>query len=140
MASLEVNAGTLETKLYFVFNHEDESARGCSEHLHNILTMLRNVPHIPPATDGSPKTFANELKHYDIQICQAIHNYSFHISYYRVTKREHKLSEIRGYIEQDQTNYFSDRRRETLLRFLNDVRRIISATNTTTKQSPATFI
>ena len=28
MANLKANAGTLETQLYFVFNHEDESARG----------------------------------------------------------------------------------------------------------------
>ena len=35
------------------------------------------------------------------KICKAIHYYSFEIFRYRVTKREHKLSEIQGYIKRD---------------------------------------
>ena len=136
MASLKDNTGILDTKLYIVFNHEyDESAFGCYEHLQNIFDMLRQVPYRPPATDGSPKVIANELEDNYIEICKAIHNYSFNIFHYRVTKREHKLSEIRGYIERDQTN-FTDQQRSTLLLFLRDVDQIITITteSQTTKQ------
>jgi len=141
MASLKDNAGTLETQLYIVFNHEeDESAVDCPQHLQNIINMLRQVPYRPSATDGSPKVIARELESNHVQICQAIHNYSFHVFHYRVTKRGHKLSEIRGYIEQDRQN-FSDQQRETLLTFLYYVDRIITMTTTmTTDQFPTIFI
>ena len=136
MASLKDSTGILDTKLYIVFNREyDESAFGCYEHLQNIFDMLRQVPYRPPAMDGSLKVIANELEDNYIEICKAIHNYSFNIFHYRVTKREHKLSEIRGYIERDQTN-FTDQQRSTLLLFLRDVDQIITITteSQTTKQ------
>ena len=141
MASIKDNAGTLETQLYIVFNHEgDESAGGCSQHLQNILTMLRKVKYIPPATGGSPKVIADVLEDGYIEICQAIHDYSYEVFLHRITKREHKLSEIRGYIEQDQS-YFTDKQREILLNFFFHVDTIItSATTTTTEQFPTEFI
>jgi hypothetical protein len=106
MASLKDNAGTLETQLYIVFDHEnDESAVDCRQHLQKIFNMLQLVPYIPPATDGSPKVIAEELQSNHIEFCQAIHDYSFNIFRYRVTKHEDKLSEIRGYIEQDRQNF-----------------------------------
>jgi hypothetical protein len=105
--------------MYIVFNHEDdESALRCHQHLQNIFTMLRRVPYRPPAMDGSPKAIADGLEGDYIEICKAIHNYSFNIFHYRDTKREHKLSEIQRYIEQDQTN-FTDQQRSTLVLFLN---------------------
>ena len=141
MASLKDNTGILETELYIVFNKYDESAHRCREHLQNIFNMLRQVPYMPPATGGSPKVIANELEDNYIEICQAIHNYSFDIFHYRVTKRNRKLSEIRGYIEQDQKN-FTGQERETLLKFLSHVDRITDVTTKalTTKQLSANFI
>ena len=142
MASLKYNTGTLKTQLYIVFNHEDdESAGGCSQHLQKIITMLRKVKYVPSATGGSPKVIANELEDSYVEICQAIHNYSYEVFLHRVTKREQKLSEIRGYIEQDQTNYFSDQQREMLLKFLYHLDTIITTTTTmTTEQFPTTYI
>jgi hypothetical protein len=144
MASLKDDKGTLETRLYIVFNHEDdESALGCPQHLEAIFKMLRQVPYRPPATDGSPKVITNELEDELIEFCKPIHNYSFDIFAYRVTKRERKLSEIRGYVEQDQT-HFSTKQRSTLLIFLEQVDRIIIFTKvtnaTTTKQLSSSFI
>jgi hypothetical protein len=141
MASLKDNTGTLETRLYIVFNHEDESALRCNQHLQNIIEMLRRVTYRPPAMGGSPKVITNESEDELIEFCKAIHNYSFDIFAYRVTKRGHKLSEIRGYIEQDQTQ-FSTKQRSTLLIFLEGVDRIITkVTNAkTTKQLSSTFI
>ena len=140
-ASLKDNAGTLETQLYIVFNHQkDESDVHCPRHLQNIFNMLHLVPYIPPATGDSPKVIADELESNQIEICQAIHNYSFDVFRHRVAKREHKLSEIRRYIEQDQTNYFSDQQREMLLTFLDHVERIITITTMTTEQFRTSFI
>jgi hypothetical protein len=138
MACLKDNHGTLETKLYIVFNHEDDEAAGsCSQHLQVIFDMLRQVPYRPPEVDGSPKVIANELQHDFIKLCTAIHNYSFDIFAHRVTKREHKLSEIRGFIKMDQKD-FSPQQREMLLAFLDNVDSIIlSVANAqTTKQFP----
>ena len=142
MAGVKDNTGTLETQLYIVFNHQnDESALACTQHLQNIINMLRRVPFAPSTTDGSPKVIPRELESNQIEICQAIHDYSFEVFQYRVTKREHKLLEIRRYIEQDQTNYFSDQERRTLLEFLHNVDRIIAVTTTTTTdQFPTVFI
>ena len=102
--------------------------------------MLRRVPYRSLATDGSRKVIADELESNYIEICQAIHDYSFEVFHYHVTKREHRLSEIRGHIEQDRRN-FTDQQRETLLTFLYHVDRIITVTTTmTTEQFPTTFI
>jgi hypothetical protein len=143
MASLKDNTGTLETQLYIVFNRKDESALRCHEHLQNIFAMLRRVTYRPPARGGSPKVITNESEDELIEFCEAIHNYSFDIFAYRVTKREHKLSEIRGYVEQDQT-HFSTKQRGALLIFLEQVDRIIIFTKvtnaTTTKQLSSSFI
>jgi hypothetical protein len=113
MASIKENenTGILETKLYIVFNHEDDgSAHGCQQHLQNIFDMLRQVPHGPPATDGSPKVIPRALENDLSKICEAIHNYSFDIFYHRVTKRTHKLSAIQRYIEQDHANFSEQQR------------------------------
>jgi hypothetical protein len=144
MASIKENesTGLLETKLYIVFNHEDDgSAHGCQQHLQNIFDMLRQVPHGPPATDGSPKVIPRALENDLSKICEAIHNYSFDIFYHRVTKRTHKLSAIQRYIEQDHAN-FSEQQRGALLEFLSHVDHISNVTNDalTTKQLPITFI
>ncbi|KAI0276905.1 hypothetical protein BGY98DRAFT_1097818 [Russula aff. rugulosa BPL654] len=115
MASLKDDGGTLETQLYIIFNHEDdEAAHRCRQHLEcvcveTIFSMLREVPYEPPAMDGSPKVIANSLETYFIEICGAIHNYSFDIFAHRLTKHKHKLSDIRGYIEQDRTRFDSKR-------------------------------
>ena len=136
MASLKDNAGTLETQLYIVFNHQnDKSALDCPQHLQNIINMLRQVPY-----RSSPKVITRELQSNHIEICQAIHNYSFEVFHYRVTKHGHKLSEIRGYIEEDR-RYFTSQQRGMLLQFLRRVDAIITVTTTmTTKQFPTTFI
>jgi hypothetical protein len=140
MASLKDNAGALETQLYIVFNHEnDESALRCRQHLQNIFNMLRQVPYRPPATDGSPKVITEELKSNHVEVCQAIHDYSFSLFYYRVTKREDELSKIREYIEQDR-QHFSTQQREMLLKFLSHVDRIITLTTAMTRDQFPSFI
>jgi hypothetical protein len=142
MACLKNDKGTPETRLYVVFNHEDdESARHCRQHLQTIFEMLRRVPNKPPAVDGSPKVIANELEDYFIEICKAIHNYSFEIFAHRVSKREHKLSDIREFIEQDRT-HFTTEQRSILVNFLEHVHRIIMAVAKaqTTGQLSTTFI
>ena len=96
MASLKDHTDTLETQLYIVFNHKnDKSALDCPQHLQNIINILRQVPYRPPATGGSPTVIPRELESNYIEVCQAIHDYSFEVFHYRVTKRKHKLSEIR---------------------------------------------
>ena len=140
MASLKSDNGTTETQLYIVFNHEgDESAFHCDQHLQDIFTMLYQVPYIPPAVGGSPRAIASKIEDKFIEICKVIHDYSYEIFYYRVTKRSPKLSTIRGYIEQDQEN-FTDQQRSTLLTFLKQVDQIITRTTTTTDQFPIAFI
>jgi len=137
MASLKDSEGTLETRLYIVLNHEDDgAARRCCQHLEALFSMLRQVPYKPPAIDGS-KVITGDLKNKLIEFSCAIHNYSFNIFAYRVAKCKDKLSEIRGYIEQDET-YFTDDQRSTLLRFLRYVASIIEfvAKEETTKQLP----
>jgi hypothetical protein len=125
MAYLKDINGSLETRLYIVFNHKnDEAAHRCPQHLQVIFNMLRQVPNKPPATDGSPKVMSNELENEFVDICRAIHNYSFDIFAHRVTKREHKLSDIRRYIELDQT-HFTAQQRSTLVVFLKNVGSII---------------
>ena len=112
MTSLKDNAGTQETQLYIAFDHEnDESALGYLQHLQNIFNMLHQVPYKQPATEGSPNVIADELESNHIDIYQVIHNYSFDVFHYRVTKGKHHLSEIREYIERDQANCFSDQQR-----------------------------
>ena len=142
MACLKDDNGSLDTRLYIVFNHEnDEVARRCPQHLQVIFNMLRKVPYKPPPAGGSPKVMTNELENDFVDICRAIHNYSFDIYAHRVTKREHKLSDIRRYIEHDQT-HFTAQQRSTLVAFLQDVDRIIEivARAQTTKQLSTMFI
>ena len=142
MACLKGVNGSLETRLFIGFNHNnDEASRRCPEHLQAIFDMLRQVPYKPPATDGSRKIMSNELEDDFVDICRAIHNYSFDIFAHRVTKREHKLSDIRGYIELDQTS-FTPQQRSTLVDFLKHVDMIIEhvARAQTTKQLPTLFI
>ena len=122
MASVKDNTSTLETQLYIVFNHQnDESVLACTQHLQNIINMLCQVPFASSATDSSLKVILRELESNQIEICQAIHDYSFEVFQYCVTKCEHKLLEIWRYIEQDQMNYFSDQEHRTLLEFLHNV-------------------
>jgi hypothetical protein len=140
MASLKSDNGTPETQFYVVFDHEgDESAFHCDQHLQDIFTMLYQVPYIPPAVGGSTGAITSKIEDKFIEICKVIHDYSYEIFYYRVTKRSQKLSMIRGYIEQDQEN-FTDQQRSTLLTFLKQVDQIITRTTTTTDQFPIAFI
>ena len=88
--------------------------------------MLRKVPYKPPAMDGSPKSIAKEFGINLVEICTTIHNYSFDIFAYRVTKRQHKFSAIRGYIEQDQS-HFTPERRSKLVAFFKHVEGIFKA-------------
>ena len=97
MASLTVNEAdkdtlksVLETGLYIIFNHEDDEAAGsCAQHLQFIFDMLCQVPYKLPSMEGSRKVISKELKNNLIEICRAIHNHSFEIFAYRVTKRKH---------------------------------------------------
>ena len=142
MASLKDNSDSSEMRLYIVFNHENDDAAGrCSDHLQVIFNMLRQVPHKPLRTGSSPKVTPKELKNDFLEICRAIHNYSFDIFAHRVTKRKHRLSDIRRYIEQDQT-HFTAQQRSLLVEFLQDVDWIIEnvASAQTTKQLPTSFI
>ena len=142
MAGLKDDKGTLETRLYIVFDHEDdEAARRCPRHLQVIFNMLRQVPFKPPAMDGSQKVIAKELENDFIEICRDIHNYSFDIFAHRVTKREHKLSDIRRYVDMDQT-YFTPQDRSMLVTFLEHVAMIIIIVGKahTTKQLSTTSI
>ena len=110
MACVKYHGGTLQTRLYIVFNHEnDEAARRCPQHLISVFDMLHKVPYMPPAI-GSPKVFADASRDDFIEICKAIHNYSFDIFAHRVTKHEDKLSDIQGYIEQDRTELWPPQR------------------------------
>jgi hypothetical protein len=141
MACLKVDKGTLETRLYVVFNHEnDDAARRCPQHLQVIFDMLRRVPYNPPAI-GSPNVIANEIENDFIEICKVIHDYSFDIFAHRVTKHEHELSDIRRYIKQDRA-HFRPQQRATLMEFLEDVDMIITSVVKlkTTKQLPTDFI
>jgi hypothetical protein len=129
MASLKVNEvdkGTLETRLYIIFDHKDEAFRSCARHLQSIFNMLRQVPYEPPSMEGSPVVVSDELKHNLIEICGAIHNYSFEIFAHRVTKRKHRLSDIWTYIKEDRSQ-FSDEQHSTLTKFLRHVEAIIAA-------------
>jgi len=135
MASLKDNGGTLETRLYVVFNHEDdESSRRCLQHLQNIFNLLHRVPYKPPSTGSSPKVIGSEFENDYMEICRVIHNYSFDIFYYRVTKREGRLSDIRQYIERNPEDLMTGQHqallvfRKPLLLFLDAVGRIIKLT------------
>lgn len=140
MACFKDDKGTLETQLYIIFNHEDESASRCPQHLEDIFHMLRQVHYIPPAIDGK-KIFTNELKDDFIKICRAIHNYSFDIFAHHVSKRKGKKPGIWSPIELDQT-HFSHQQRFTLLYFLKTVETIIKIVNNarTTKKLSTIFI
>jgi hypothetical protein len=142
VACVKDDNGSVETRLFIIFNHEDdEASRRCKQHLEVIFNMLRRVPYKPSATGGSSKVIADELKNDFIEICKVIHEYSFNIFTHRVTKREHKLSEIRTYIEEDRT-HFTPQQRTTLLAFLEDVDLIIKsvAQAQTTKKLSTTVI
>lgn len=131
MATLTDNHGTLETKLYVVFNHElgDDGNHDCRHHLETILSMLREVPYEPPvpATDGSSKTTALSLETNLVELLKVIHEYSFDVFAHRVKKREDRLSEIWGYVEQ--TQHFGTEDRSKLVIFFREVRGIILAVN-----------
>jgi hypothetical protein len=86
-ACLEDDKGTLETRLYVVFNRDDdEAARRCPQHLQVVFKiMLRQVPYKPLAVDGSPKVVADELENDFIEIRRAVHNCSFDIFAHRAS-------------------------------------------------------
>ena len=126
MACIKSGEDAVETQLYIAFNHEnDEAAGSCPEHLQSIFRMLHNVPYQSPVQDGSSKVIGKELGGKLVEICVAIHNYSYDVFKYRVNKRKHKLSEVRGYIEQEST-YFTSKQRSTLVVFLQHVDMIIN--------------
>lgn len=125
MACIKQDKDAIETQLYIAFDHgDDEAARSCPKHLQSVFGMLHQVPYQPISTGGSPKVIAGELKDKLVEICRAIHIYSYDIFEYRVNKRKHKLSDIRGYIEQEPT-YFTPQQRSTLVAFLQHVGMII---------------
>jgi hypothetical protein len=140
MACIKQDKDALETQIYIAFNHEtDEAARSCPNHLQSIFGMLRQVLYQPPVTDGSPKVIAKELEGKLVEICRAIHNYSYDIFAYRVNKRKHKLSQIRGYIEQGST-YLSTELRSKLLSFLKHVDMIIKVVADTQATKQLSYI
>ena len=140
MACIKQDKDALETQIYIAFNHEtDEAARSCPNHLQSIFGMLRQVFYKPPVTDGSPKVIAKELEGKLVEICRAIHNYSYDIFAYRVNKRKHKISQIRGYIEQGST-YLSTELRSKLLSFLKHVDMIIKVVADTQATKQLSYI
>jgi plasmid stabilization system protein ParE len=131
MASLNVDKRTpdsdLETRLYIIFNHEDDEAAGrCAQHLESVFDMLSQVPYMPPSIKGSRKFIPKELEDNLIIFCRAIHNYSFEIFTHRVTKHEHKLSDIRRYIEKDRS-HFTEKQYSALMVFLLHMKAITTA-------------
>jgi hypothetical protein len=78
--------------------------------------------------DGSQRVIGegSELEDKLIEICGAIHNYSFDIFAHRVTKRECELQDIREYIEQDRT-HFAPQDHSMLVEFLQHVEGIFEA-------------
>ena len=79
MASLIHDCGILKTRLYIVFNHQnDDAARLCRNHLETIFQMLRQVAYTP-TNRGSQKLIPNTLRKDFFEICRVIHNYSFSI-------------------------------------------------------------
>jgi hypothetical protein len=125
LACIKQDKDAIKTQVYVTFNHEDdEAARSCPKHLQSIFGMLHQVPYRPSVTDGSPKVIEGELEEKLVEICRAIHNYSYDIFEYRVYKRWPRLSEIRGYIEQERT-HFTLEHHFTLMEFLRHVDTII---------------
>jgi hypothetical protein len=125
LACIRQDKDALETQVYVTFNHEDdEAARSCPKHLQSIFGMLHQVPYRPSARDGSPKVIEGDLEGKLIEICRAIHNYSYDIFEYRVYKRRPRLSEIRGYIEQERM-HFTLEQHFMLMNFLQHVDAII---------------
>ena len=112
----------------------------CSPSLGCFTKSLTSLAQ-PSASDSSPKVIAKDVEDKLVEICRAIHNYSYDIFEYRVNKRKHKLSEIRGYIEQGPTP-FTGQQHSALMEFLQHVDRIIKiVTNARdTKQLPYNFI
>ena len=107
-ACLKNSNDTLETQLYIVFNHQDDDAhRRCCQHLESIFTMLRRVPYKPPEMDGSPQLITNDLETNLLEICRAIHNYSFGIFAHRVNKHQHEMSNIQKCIAEGQPTFAS---------------------------------
>jgi hypothetical protein len=126
MASIAPDKDALETQIYIAFNHkDDEAAHSCPNHLQSIFEMLHQIPYQPAAIDGSPMVIAEELEDKLVEICAAIHNYSYDIFKHRVNKREHKFSQIRGYIEQGPA-YFTSEQSSTFGDFLQHVDMIIN--------------
>ena len=133
MARLRDDGGTLDTRLYIVFNHEnDEAAYRCPQHLMSIFDMLRQVPYTRPANIPT-NIITRESEDDLIKICRVIHNYSFDIFAHRVNKHKDKLSDssinpempdIRGYIEEDLAP-FTNPQRSSLVAFLRHVDAII---------------
>ena len=141
-ASLKNGSGSLEARLYIVFNHqEDEAPSHCDQHLRSIFMMLREVPCKPSTSDGSQKLIANDLEEYLVEICRVIHNYSFGIFADHVNKRRLEIPGISKSIAQDRT-HFTLEQRSTLLKFMMHVDLILKTVDQAqaTKQLSATKI
>ena len=123
MACLKHSHGTLKTRLYIVFDHQnDDSHRLCLQHLKSIFQMLKQVPYKTPETDGSPQLVTGDFKTKFFEICRVIHNYSFSIFAYRVYKRD--VSNIRELIMKERLTFAPDQH-SLLLSFLEAVELII---------------
>jgi len=117
-ACLRDDNGTLKTRLYIVFNHEeDEAPRRCGHHMRSIFSILQQIPCKPRSMDGSPKVIGDEFEDNLIDVARTIHNYSFDVFAHRVKKHKDRLGEIREHIEKDRTHFRSEER-STLLVFL----------------------
>ena len=128
MARLGNDSGDLlETRLFIAFNHKnDENARRCPGHLMSIFGMLREVP--DKSANDSPKAMTDNLTGEFIEICRAIHNYSYEIFAHRVMKRASSLLVIQEYINQDKNQdqpRFKSGQHSTLQMFLEQVDLII---------------
>lgn len=126
MARLRHDNGAIDIKLYIAFNKVgNESAYLCEKHLETIFQMLCKVPYASPPIDGSPSVTQTKMKHDYIEICQAIHNYSFNMFEYRINKHKGMVSKFQKYIEQDQETFFPGQRQK-LMDFLHHMSMIIT--------------
>ena len=88
--------------------------------------------------DGSPKVITEDLESNLIEVGRAIHKNAFDVFAHRVNKREHKISDIREYIER-KPERFTVEQHPILMEFLQRVDMIIEtvASAQTTKDLSA---
>jgi len=141
MAYLKDDKGTLETRLYIVFNHEhDEAAYRCPQHLRAYLICFAKSPtsHLQrTAPRRSSGTCYRTTSSKSAEPSTTTHSTFLHIALPSARTSFRTF----GYIEQDQT-HFTPQHRSTLVAFLNHMDAIIKkvANAQTTKQLSTTSV